>query len=68
MVEETLQGEMGGGATGLIDRGGLGEPVDGAELEQLGTGLEVPGPARGESLERRKLQFDGHAAECKTGL
>jgi hypothetical protein len=33
VVEQTLQGEMGGGAAGLLDRGRLRETVDSAELE-----------------------------------
>jgi hypothetical protein len=68
MVEETLKSEMRRRAPGLVDRSGLAETVDGAKLEELRARLEVPGAARGEGLEGCELQFDGHSAECKTGL
>jgi hypothetical protein len=51
MVEQTLQSEMRGGATSLVDRRWLAETIDGPELEELRTGLEVPGAARGEGLQ-----------------
>src|SRR5690606_6813407 len=51
VVEEPLQGQMSGGPAGLVDRRRFGDTVDRPELEELGTGLEVPGPAGGEGLK-----------------
>lgn len=59
---------MSGGAPRLIHRRRLGKPVDCPELEQLGAGLEVPGSAWGEGLQAGQTQFNGHSAECKTGV
>jgi hypothetical protein len=45
-VEEPLQREMGCGAPRLVDGGRFRQPVYGAELVELGAGLEIARPAR----------------------
>jgi hypothetical protein len=68
MIEQTLQREMSCRPSRLVHRGRFGEPVDGTELEQLGTGLEVTGPTWGQGLENGDFKFNGHEPECKTGV